>query len=78
MLLDTEQERQAKEQERQAKELERQAKEQERQAKERAQGQLMQAARTMVARGMAIDEMVALLGLTEEQLGRVMDELNGS
>ena len=78
LLLDTEQERQAKEQERQAKEQERQAKEQERQAKERAQGQLMQAARTMVARGMAIDEMVALLGLTEEQLGRVMDELNGS
>jgi hypothetical protein len=64
LLLDTEQERQAKEQERQA--------------KERAQGQLMQAARTMVARGMAIDEMVTLLGLTEEQLGRVMDGLNGS
>jgi Uma2 family endonuclease len=52
--------------------------EQERLAKERAQAQLMQAARTMVARGMAIDEMVALLGLTDEQLKRVMEELNGS
>jgi hypothetical protein len=32
----------------------------------------------MVARGMAIDEMVALLELTDEQLRRVMEELNGS
>jgi len=55
LLLDTEQERQAKEQ-------------------AQAQAQVVQAARTMVARGMAIDEVVALLGLTEEQLKQVMDE----
>ncbi len=61
LLLDTEQERLAKEQERLA--------------KEQAQRQLMQAARAMVAGGMAIDEMVAWLGLTDEQLRWVMDEL---
>jgi hypothetical protein len=32
----------------------------------------------MVAGGMAIDEVVALLGLTEDQLRRVMDELKDS
>jgi Uma2 family endonuclease len=52
--------------------------EQQRQRAEQAQGQLIQAAQTMVAGGMAIDEMVALLGLTEEQLKRVMDELKDS
>ena len=52
--------------------------EQQRQRAEQAQGQLVQAAQTMVAGGMAIDEMVALLGLTEEQLKRVMDELKDS
>jgi hypothetical protein len=52
--------------------------EQERLAKEQAEGQLVQAAQTMVAGGMAIDEMVALLGLTDEQLKRVMDELKDS
>ena len=67
LLLDTEQERLAREQERLARE-------QERLAKERAQAQLVQAAQTMVARGMAINEVVGLLGLTEEQLRQVMDE----
>jgi hypothetical protein len=52
--------------------------EQQRQRAEQAQGQLVQAAQTMVAGGMAIDEMVALLGLTEDQLKRVMDELKDS
>ncbi|NJL44877.1 MAG: Uma2 family endonuclease [Leptolyngbyaceae cyanobacterium SM2_3_12] len=71
LLLDTEQERIAKEQERTAKERERTAKEQ-------AQAQLVQAARNLLTKGMAIDEIVMLLELTEEQLNQVMTPLNGN
>ena len=46
-------------------------------AKEQAQAQLVQAAQTMVAEGMAINEVVALLSLTDEQLEQVMEELQG-
>ena len=68
LLTDTDQERQAKEQERQAKEQERQAKEQERQAKEQAQGQLLQAAKKLLAIGISLDQVIELLALSNEQL----------
>ena len=57
-------------------EQERLAKEQERQAKEQAQTQVVMAARAMVARGMALDEVVALLGLSDEQVRQVMAEVD--
>jgi gamma-glutamyl:cysteine ligase YbdK (ATP-grasp superfamily) len=62
LLLDTEQERMAKEQERIA--------------KEQGQGQLVQAAQILLAQGMSMDEMVTLLGLTDEQLKQVMEQLD--
>ncbi|HIK44274.1 MAG TPA: hypothetical protein IGR64_05220 [Leptolyngbyaceae cyanobacterium M65_K2018_010] len=47
--------------------------ERERLAKEQVQAQLVQAARTMLAKGIAMDEMVTLLGLTDEQLKQIME-----
>jgi len=61
LLLDTEQAQLAKEQERLAKE-------QERLAKEQMQNQLLQAARTLLAQGMAMDDVVRTLALTDEQI----------
>lgn len=60
LLTDTERENQAKEIERQAKEIERQA-------KEVAQEKLMQAARNLLETGMASEQVVELLGLSDEQ-----------
>ena len=42
--------------------------EQERLAKEQAQAQLMQAARNLLETGMEIEQVVQLLGLSEEQV----------
>jgi Uma2 family endonuclease len=67
LLLDTEQERLAKEQERLAKE-------QEQLAKEQAQGQVLQAAQRLLATGMAMGEVAALLGLTDEQIKQVTEQ----
>jgi hypothetical protein len=67
LLLDTEQERLAKEQERLAKE-------QEQLAKEQAQAQVLQAAQRLLATGMAMGEVAALLGLTDEQVKQVTEQ----
>jgi hypothetical protein len=67
LLLDTEQERLAKEQERLAKE-------QEQLAKEQAQAQVLQAAQRLLATGMAMGEVAALLGLTDEQIKQVTEQ----
>jgi Uma2 family endonuclease len=50
--------------------------EQERIAKEQVQGQLVQAAQALLAQGMAMDEMVTLLGLTDEQVKQVIEQLD--
>jgi len=50
--------------------------EQERQAKEQAQTQVVMAAQAMVARGMALDDVVALLGLSDELVKQVMAEVD--
>jgi hypothetical protein len=60
LLLDTEQERLAKEQEQLA--------------KEQAQGQVLQAAQRLLATGMAMGEVAALLGLTDEQIKQVTEQ----
>ncbi|MBD1867564.1 Uma2 family endonuclease [Cyanobacteria bacterium FACHB-471] len=65
LLTDTEQEQFEKEQER----LE---KEQERAAKEQAQSQLLQTARNLLATGMELEQVIAIAGLTEEQV-RALD-----
>jgi hypothetical protein len=61
LLLDTERERLAKERERLAKE-------QERVAKEQLQNQLLQAARTLLSRGISLTDVVNMLGLSNDQI----------
>jgi hypothetical protein len=75
-LTDTEQERFAKEQERFAKEQERFAKEQERFAKEQTQKQLLQAAQNLLASGMGMEQVAALLNLSTEQIQWLNDLQN--
>ena len=70
------QERLAKEQERLAKEQERLAKEQERVAKEQTQKQLLQAAQNLLASGMAMEQVTALLNLSAEQIRSLNDLQN--
>ncbi|WP_347277248.1 Uma2 family endonuclease [Leptolyngbya sp. FACHB-671] len=79
LLTDTEQEQFEKEQERLEKERERAAreqerleKEQERAAKEQVQSQLLQTARNLLATGMELEQVIAIAGLTEEQV-RALD-----
>ncbi|PSN16257.1 hypothetical protein C7293_03355 [filamentous cyanobacterium CCT1] len=60
LLLDTEQEQLAKEQERSA--------------KEQAQAQVLQAAQRLLATGMTMGEVAALLGLTDEQIKQVTEQ----
>jgi Uma2 family endonuclease len=61
LLTDTEQEQLEKEQERAARE-------QERAAREQAQAQLLQTARNLLATGMEIEQVIAIAGLTDEQV----------
>jgi Uma2 family endonuclease len=63
-----EQERLEKERERAAKEQERLEKERERAAKEQAQAQLLQTARNLLATGMEIEQVIAIAGLSDEQV----------
>lgn len=63
-----EQERLEKEQERAAKEQERLEKERERAAKEQAQAQLLQTARNLLAAGMELEQVIAIAGLSDEQV----------
>ncbi|NET61422.1 MAG: Uma2 family endonuclease [Symploca sp. SIO2E6] len=63
-----EQSEQQLEQERVAKEQERAAKEQEQAAKEQAEAKLMQAARNLLEKGMEIEEVAQILGLSPAQL----------
>jgi len=82
-LTDTEQENLAKlqaeqqaVQERLAREQERLAKEQERLAKEQTQKQLLQAAQNLLASGMTMEQVTALLNLSTEQIQWLNDLQN--
>ncbi|NET59217.1 MAG: Uma2 family endonuclease [Symploca sp. SIO2E6] len=68
LLTDTEQSEQRLEQSEQRLEQERAAKEQERAAKEQAEAKLMQAARNLLEKGMEIEEVAQILGLSQAQL----------
>ncbi|WP_008310797.1 Uma2 family endonuclease [Leptolyngbya sp. PCC 6406] len=71
LWTDTERAEQAQAQERQAKEQERQAKEQERQAKEAAQTQVLQTAQALMAQGMTLAAVTALMQLSPEQVAQI-------
>jgi len=68
LLTDTEQEQQARIQAERAQLQAEQQAEQERTNREQAEAQLLQAARNLLATGMAIAQVVQILGLSEEQV----------
>ena len=68
LWTDTERAEQAQEQERQAKVQAQRAREQERQAKESAQAQVLQTARALMAQGMTLAAVTALMQLTPAQV----------